>query len=152
MMNSIRMSALPYLINRRGPHGIDHWERVAENGAVLSRTSSAREHVVGWFAYLHDSKRENDGHDPEHGARAAEYAKKLRNLAFSMKDDAFELLLYALEMHDKGLTDDNPTIGACWDADRLDLPRVGIVPDPEYMSTAVGRYLAWQLQHKYGDM
>jgi hypothetical protein len=33
----------------------------------------------------------------------------------------------------------NPTIGCCWDADRLDLSRVGIEPDTELMSTDAGR-------------
>ncbi|TML82741.1 MAG: hypothetical protein E6G09_09645, partial [Actinobacteria bacterium] len=39
---------------------------------------------------------------------------------------------------DRGLTTTNPTIGCCWDADRLDLGRVGIEPDPELMSTIAG--------------
>jgi uncharacterized protein len=30
---------------------------------------------------------------------------------------------------------EHPTIGTCWDADRLDLGRVGARPDPKYMST-----------------
>ena len=30
----------------------------------------------------------------------------------------------------------DPTVGACWDADRLDLPRVWITPDPALLSTA----------------
>ena len=35
-----------------------------------------------------------------------------------------------------GLVSEDPTVGACWDADRLDLPRVGIQPDPALFSTA----------------
>ena len=34
---------------------------------------------------------------------------------------------------------DDATIGTCWDADRLELPRVGIRPDPRYFSTIEGR-------------
>ena len=30
-------------------------------------------------------------------------------------------------------------VGTCWDADRLDIGRVGIVPHERYMSTAAGR-------------
>jgi uncharacterized protein len=37
------------------------------------------------------------------------------------------------------LTSEVPTIGVCWDADRLDLTRVGIMPDPEFFSTAAGK-------------
>jgi uncharacterized protein len=50
-----------------------------------------------------------------------------------------ELLTYACDEHTNGLVSDDPTVGACWDADRLDLPRVGVEPDPELFSTAVAR-------------
>jgi hypothetical protein len=36
---------------------------------------------------------------------------------------------------------DDPTVGACWDADRLDLPRVGVTVDPRLLSTAAARNL-----------
>lgn len=36
----------------------------------------------------------------------------------------------------------NPTIDCCIDADRLDLSRVGITPDPERMLTEAGKLLA----------
>ena len=39
----------------------------------------------------------------------------------------------------------NPTIDACFDADRLDLGRVGITPDPNKMATAKGKELASRL-------
>lgn len=32
--------------------------------------------------------------------------------------------------------------GTCWDANRLDLDRVGVVPSPEFMSTEFGRQIA----------
>jgi hypothetical protein len=32
-----------------------------------------------------------------------------------------------------------PTIGVCWDADRLDLPRVGTRPTSDRMSTPYGK-------------
>jgi hypothetical protein len=31
------------------------------------------------------------------------------------------------------------TVGACWDADRLHLWRIGVAPDPARLSTAAGR-------------
>ena len=37
--------------------------------------------------------------------------------------------------HTDGTISDDPTIGCCWDADRLDLPRVGMQPDPALLST-----------------
>lgn len=32
-----------------------------------------------------------------------------------------------------------PTVQACWDADRLDLGRVGIIPTARYLCTDVAR-------------
>jgi len=37
---------------------------------------------------------------------------------------------------------DDVTIQTCWDADRLDLGRVGIIPDPDRMCTGMGKQLA----------
>ena len=37
---------------------------------------------------------------------------------------------------------DDVTIGTCWDADRLDLGRVGIIPDEAFMSTDFGKEIA----------
>lgn len=36
----------------------------------------------------------------------------------------------------------NPTIDACFDADRLDLGRVGITPNPHKMATEKGKEMA----------
>jgi uncharacterized protein len=47
-----------------------------------------------------------------------------------------------IRRHAEGHTSDDPTIGVCWDADRLDLGRVGMRPRARYMSTAAGRKLA----------
>jgi uncharacterized protein len=53
-------------------------------------------------------------------------------------------LVTALSLHVDGLVSDDPTIGVCWDADRLHLWRIGVEPDPELLSTAAGRSrIAW---------
>ncbi len=49
-------------------------------------------------------------------------------------------LAHAMRHHDRGQVSDDPLVGTCWDADRLDLPRVGITPDPRLMSTASGQH------------
>lgn len=84
--------------------------------------------MVELFAYLHDSQRENDGHDPGHGARAAEYARHLAGTAFQVEPAELELLAEACRLHTDGLTAGDITVITCWDADRLDLGRVGILP------------------------
>jgi uncharacterized protein len=49
------------------------------------------------------------------------------------------VLCEACTYHADGQVSDDPTIGVCWDADRLDLPRVGIGIDRKYLSTAAAR-------------
>jgi uncharacterized protein len=63
---------------------------------------------------------------------------------FGIIGEHFNLLHYACTWHTHSQLSDNPTIGTCWDADRLDLGRVGVEPSPEYMSTEFGREIAAQ--------
>lgn len=129
-----------------GIHGIRHWERVRENGLRLARTTGANPHVVELFAYLHDSRRLDDGEDPGHGARAAAYLQTLRGRDFEVSNEDVELLVYACLHHSDGLIEGDVTVLTCWDADRLDLGRVGIWPHPNYLCTAAARepeLLAW---------
>lgn len=123
-------------------HGPDHWRRVERNGLLLATRTGADIAVVRLFALFHDSRRENDGWDDGHGARGAEYATSLRGTAYDLPDDRFELLHYACVWHTDGEHHDDPTIATCWDADRLDLGRVGVIPDAEFMSTDFGREIA----------
>lgn len=125
-------------------HGELHWSAVAAAGYHLCKmTPEADPQTVLYFAMLHDSMRESDGPDPEHGARAAELAYKLQESGdLELDDEQLATLEEALVYHDKGQIHLDPSIGACWDADRLSLPRVGIKPDPDLMSTEAGKALA----------
>lgn len=122
-------------------HGLTHWRTVARIGRELSTaTPGADAEIVGAFAALHDSQRITDGHDPEHGARAAFVARELRAAGILDLDDArLALLCRALVDHDRGQVSSDPTIGACWDADRLDLGRVGVKPIASLLSTKAAR-------------
>ena len=128
--------------DRHSIHGPSHWRRVERNGLFIATRSPAVEEVVRFFAVFHDSRREHDGADRSHGARGAAYAASLRGTLFQLSDEHFELLDFACKWHTHGRLSDDPTIGTCWDADRLDLGRVGIKPVPGYMSTEVGRKIA----------
>lgn len=120
-------------------HGLAHWERVYENGfALASVTDGADPEVVGFFALFHDSMRVNDGRDPDHGRRGSALARELAGL-LPLERWQLEQLTTACDGHTDGFVSDDPTVGACWDADRLDLPRVGIRPEARLLSTAAAR-------------
>lgn len=107
-----------------GIHGITHWGRVRAYGLALVPLTGADPQIVSLFALLHDVCRVNDVHDPQHGPRAAKLAATLREQFIPLEDHKFDLLTTALKHHTSGTTSTDPDIGTCWDADRLDLPRV----------------------------
>ena len=129
-------------------HGIPHWERVERNGLLLA-TEEVNTTVVRLFAYLHDKWRIDNWEDLEHGKRAAENILKLRGtLLGRLKDEEFEQLRKACELHTVCHRTGDITIDTCFDADRLDLPRVGILPRPSKMATERGAYYAANM-HRY---
>jgi uncharacterized protein len=124
----------------RSPHGPAHWMRVRTNGLYLASETGANPRVVELFALFHDSCRASDGRDPQHGPRGAVLAESMREQAlFRCSDAELELLVVACHGHTHERTHADPTIAACWDADRLDLPRVGIVPVPHRLCTRPAR-------------
>lgn len=126
-----------------GYHAIAHWERVCQNGIEIARhTRGADPEVVELFALFHDAGRVNEDEDPDHGPRGADLARRLRGYYFDCSRSQLEQLCFASQFHSDGLTEGDPTVRACWDADRLDLPRVGIIPDPELLCTEFGRHMA----------
>jgi uncharacterized protein len=128
-----------YPLSPWGAHGLAHWARVMENGLKLAETTGANVEVVRLFALFHDSRREDDGDDYGHGKRGADFAEELRGRLFELPDREFELLYRACQFHTGGRGDPDVTVLTCWDADRLDLGRVGIVPNPLYLCTAAAR-------------
>ena len=110
-----------YVLPVHGIHGVVHWARVLENGLSVARKTGADCEVVTLFALFHDSRRVSDGHDHGHGLRGGELARSLRGDLIHLDDRAFELLFEACRLHTDGLNDGDPTLLACWDADRLDL-------------------------------
>jgi uncharacterized protein len=140
----IREILKDYTLPVRGYHGLDHWARVRENGLRIAGTVGANEEVVKLFALFHDSRRIYEQRDKGHGHRGAELARKLRWRLFELDDEDFDLLYHACRLHTDGLTDADPTIQACWDADRLDLGRCGITPRPNLLCTdAARKILKW---------
>ena len=128
-----------YILNWHGIHGINHWHRVRVNGLRLAERTGADLDVIELFAFFHDSCRFNDGYDPGHGGRAADFLTSLHGTAFKLPDESLELLTFACRYHTDGLTEADVTVQTCWDADRLDLGRVGIKPEAKYLCTGVAQ-------------
>ncbi len=129
------------LINPRGIHGLGHWSRVWLHGRMLARELGLNPQILAWFAFLHDSRRRNDHRDPRHGQRAADFAVELRRTGVitELSPHEFEFLCEAMRLHSDGYTTGETVILACWDADRLDLARVGIVPEVPRLCTSPAR-------------
>ena len=124
-------------------HGEDHWRHVASIGLELAaQTPGCDATVVLLFAVLHDAQRVGDDHDPGHGARGAALARSLDLGRLGYTAEQLALVEAACRDHTGGGVSADPTIGACWDADRLTLWRVGITPAARYMSTVSGKEAA----------
>ena len=81
-------------------HGLDHWDRVLENGLWLGKDSEAELKVIEYFAYLHDCCRENEGYDPRHGPRGLLiYAKQHRDVYLTWMITNLVLLTRACAGH-----------------------------------------------------
>jgi uncharacterized protein len=135
-----------FALDLDGIHGVRHWARVCENGLHLAEKTGADPEILELFAYLHDSKRLSDGWDLEHGRRAASFAESLQGSLLALGVEKLELLVYACTHHSDGLMEADVTVQTCWDADRLDLGRIGIDPDPQRLCTPAARdpaTIAW---------
>ncbi len=131
-----------YRLRWNGLHGVGHWARVLENGLRLATaTPGIRADVVSGFAVLHDSCRHNDLTDPGHGDRAAVLVRQLHDEGILPLDaDGLTLLERACRTHTGGRIPEVPTIMACWDSDRLDLPRIsGIEVRVDWLGTLCAR-------------
>lgn len=122
-------------------HGMAHWGRVERLGLMLAEKTGADKDVISLFACFHDSQRENECLDPHHGARAAEFATKLFKAGIlKASGNQLKQLVEACRYHsDPGAKSDDITVMTCWDADRLDLWRVGETPDPARLNTDAAR-------------
>ena len=144
-----------YALSLIGTHGLSHWARVLENGRVLAPRTGAKIDVVELFAVFHDSRRVNEGWDEDHGGRGAELAARLRGAGFHLGNRDFDLLQQACREHTSGWVAGDITVQTCWDADRLDLGRVGIAPDIRYLCTEPAKdsaVIAWADRRSRGRM
>tara|TARA_R110001592_G_scaffold167228_4_gene402651 strand:- start:1425 stop:1871 length:447 start_codon:yes stop_codon:yes gene_type:complete len=134
-----------YKMNHHGYHGFNHWARVMKHGRFLAAKENANLKVVELFCIMHDTQRQNENRDPMHGCRAAKFAHKVRGIWFDISDRDMRLLDEALTYHSDGYTDADITVQTCWDADRLDLGRVGIKLNPKKLCTQTAKDIIIEL-------
>ncbi|MCW8131607.1 MAG: HD domain-containing protein [Planctomycetota bacterium] len=138
----LQMLSGQFLLARDSMHGPRHWRRVERFGLYLLEQRKAPPDdldLVRLFALFHDCCRENESWDPDHGARGARMAETLRGKHFDLPDERFERLQYACTHHTSGWVSSDPVVGACWDADRLDLMRFNVMPNRKLLSTAAAK-------------
>ena len=129
-----------FRLTRRSIHGPAHWMRVRRNGLDLAAINGANTRVVELFALFHDSCRHNEDRDPDHGPRAAIFAQLCFEEGFIRCSEVeLETLQAACYGHTHEHSSPDITIATCWDADRLDLPRVGIMPAAHRLCTDAAR-------------
>lgn len=136
---------LPRILNQfaldpRGPHGLAHWARVYETAQRLARDRDVNPHVLELFALLHDARRVSDGEDRDHGLRGGALALHCRRPGCDLDDVDFSRLHAAIVGHDQAWGDPgDETIRICWDAERLDLPRLGLTARASRLFTDAAR-------------
>ncbi len=130
-----------YALNwKNSYHGIGHWRRVEHNGLLIAESNNADKIVVSLFAFTHDSCRRNEMQDQDHGYRAKLFIEQeLQPKFLHLPPHQLKLLTDACAFHTDGLTGGDITLQTCWDADRLDLGRVGIKPVARYLCTSYAK-------------
>jgi uncharacterized protein len=142
MNEVIQLATDRFMLDIHGAHGLSHWQRVESRGLALAAQTGAIASVVSHFAYLHDACRENERFDPQHGPRSADWCQALwRDGYLDLTIPELELLTYACRHHTDGRTQADVTVQTCWDADRLDIGRVGIAPALRFLCTPAARHM-----------
>lgn len=125
-----------FKINWWGHHGVRHWARVRRNARIIAQhVDGVDTAVTDLFAIIHDAWREDEWEDPGHGWRSMAWLRKLHGeTRLGLTHQQFHTLLVAIERHSEPKPHAyNITMAACWNADRLDLGRVGITPAERFM-------------------
>jgi uncharacterized protein len=143
----IKLAKQQFILEDHNIHGFDHWEEVEKNGIMLANQSGVDLTVVRLFAYIHDCKRLDDFQDSEHGDRSADYVREIESELDFLTKTQIDQLWEACKYHHKGVVNrEDITIGACYDADRIELIRCGYVPNPDLMNTPIGIRIAEKMQ------
>ena len=123
-------------------HGLKHWNNVYLNARFLAEKEGVNPLIPSLFAICHDFQRLSDGADLQHGPRAATRIKAEGGGIFSfLSEEELGDLVYACQTHTGGRKAPKQRIALCWDADRLDIGRVGIVPQTRFFHSQTARQM-----------
>lgn len=122
-----------YRLRWLGTHGAGHWARVLVNGLMVAAITGADLDIVVMFSLFHDARRVNDLYDPPHGKRGGALARRLLADDPGWPAEKTGRLAAACTDHTAVRHHADVTIQTCWDADRLDLPRIGAEVDCAYL-------------------
>ena len=117
-----------------GLHALSHWSRVIENGLILSEYNKANVNILIAFAFFHNSKRNNEEHDPEEGLKGSQLLRYYEE-DLNLSPEEIELACEACEDFQDVVFNENITIATCWDSERLDFMRSGIYPDTDKLNS-----------------
>jgi uncharacterized protein len=129
----------------KGIHGIQHWISVRNYGLKIANTNRANKEIIQLFAWFHDIGRVANKGDYQHGSRSVEIMDSIYKKLFYIGADEYEVLRFAIKYHTDTIHYSNITVGTCWDADRLDLCRIGRIIDPSLLNSEEAKRLAVQI-------
>jgi HD superfamily phosphodiesterase len=123
-----------------GLHGFDHLGRVAILAGRLARAVGEDVESAVVMGFLHDSARKDDGGGCLHAIESAVLARKLLLEFYPQMDRG--RICDSIKRHADGETTSDLMVACLWDADRLELKRLGRVVDPDLLSTEIAKRLA----------
>ncbi len=121
-------------------HGMPHLRQVALTAGRLAVLVGCDVESAVVAGFLHDCARVHDGGGNRHAHDSAVLARRLLKTFYPHLDAP--RLCEAIARHADGRTTDDPLAACLWDADRLDLCRLGIEADPRLLSTRAARRVA----------
>ena len=123
-----------------GIHGIPHLRRVSFIAGRIANFYGENVESAVVAGFLHDCARTDDGGGKRHAYDSAVLAKRVLAQFYPHLDSA--RICKCIELHTDGKITTDRLLGSVWDADRLDLSRLGYKIIPELLSTDTARRLA----------
>lgn len=141
LIAQVEENVVPYLsFSNSNIHGIKHLRKVAYLAGRFATCLNTNIEAAVIGGYLHDCARIDDGVGNHHAHKSAVLAEKILNEIYPNYVES-KTIYNAIYSHADGLISDDKIIGCVWDADRLNLIRLGIIPQLDLLSTPVARRL-----------